>query len=108
MPVIIFLVVVLDIQGIHALFDNVDDAHPRIERGIRILEYKLEFGAHFRGTARAPTRPVPVRCNAHCPTVVGISCRMPLPTVVFPQPDSPTSASVLPTANLPVIRHPPL
>ena len=46
MPVIIFPVDILDMKGIYPFFDNVNNAHSRIERGIRILEYKLEFGAH--------------------------------------------------------------
>ena len=45
-----------------------------------------------RRAATARTGPCPR--TSRSPPVVGSSCRMPLPTVVLPQPDSPTSASV--------------
>ena len=88
-----------DAEGVHALGDRVAHAHARIERGHRILEHDLD-PAPRRGAAR-PARASADRCPRRRtrPARGWTRRRIERPTVVLPQPDSPTSASVRPAST---------
>ena len=83
----------------HALVDDLADPHARIERGERILKNHLHRAAQRRRRAprSEPRDSSPLELHPAAGRL--INCRIALPTVVLPQPDSPTSASVRPAAR---------
>ena len=88
-----------DAERRHALLQRLRDAHARVERRVGVLEDDLHVLAPRpqRAAARAASSSTP--SNQTAPEVGSTSRRMPLPTVVLPQPDSPTSPSVLPARD---------
>ena len=80
------------------LADDVADGHARVQAADRVLEDDLHLPAEAAQLFAVVGEEV-LALVAHLPAVAGIRRRIVRPTVVLPQPDSPTRPSVLPGAT---------
>ena len=76
--------------GEQALADDVADRHPRVERPERVLEDDLHLAPERPQLVRADVAQMSSPSNVIVPAVGGDSRRTVRPSVVLPQPDSPT------------------
>ncbi len=75
------------------------NAHPRVERGVRILEHHLQVAAGAAQRPPAHAEDLLARELDPCRRRASRSPTISLPSVVLPQPDSPTSPSVSPAST---------
>ena len=80
------------------LVQRLADGHPRIQRGERVLEDDLQ-GATLALAPRIRARSGPRRRTRRVPRSARAAASTSRPVVDLPQPDSPTRASVSPTAS---------
>ena len=97
------------VQRLQAFFQHLEHAHARVQRRERVLEDDLHRRA-APPAARRPQLEQVAAVSSAWPSMTAwprSSCTMALPVVVLPQPDSPTSASVLARRHLEATRRRP-